>query len=784
MALPTTQEGLAQGRFGRIAHVVERWHFSKDLLMILLAMLVGLVSGYGAVGFHYLVEGVHILFYEPEHIGLPHLHFGEWWHVGKIIVLPTLGAFLAGTIVWLHARNDHAHGTAAVMEAVALHGGRLLPRPLLTKVTAAGVLIGGGGSAGPEDPSVQIGSVIGSSIGTRLHLSPVRVNTLVTAGVASAIAAAFNAPIAGVFFALEIVAGDFSTTLFAPVVLASVTSSIVGRSVLGEQPSFEAPLYTIINPFIEAPLYLLLGVVAAVIGGGLIHAIFFSEAVFEKTHLPRPFRACLGGALLGGIAVAVPGVLGSGYETAGEILHGIGPTGMLLLTLLIAKFLATVITLGAVGVGGTFAPAMVLGAMVGGLFGQVANLIFPNGMIAPPPAFALVGMGAVLTAVVRSPITAVLLLFEVTGDYYIILGIMASVVTSYIFSTLIHSESIYTERLVRKGIQLRFGRDFNILELVTIGEAMTPDFTTIPRNLTLRQLRTLFDDTHHHGFPVLDEEGMLVGMVTITDMQNALENGVSLDAYVDDITTRHLVVVSPDQTLAIAMQQFASADVGRLPVVSRENPRKLLGVVRRSDIVKAYQHGSRQRAKLESRHQHMRLSNQHNTQIIEVEILSNSPCDKRLVRDVRLPGQAIITSILREGLTIIPRGDTVMREGDQLAILTTPERAEEVREHILQGGQNQQRSGDEPRYQEITINYGAPAIGKTVADLGLPSDALIVNLRREGDVHTVHGDTVLEMGDQVTVMATQQDMCTAMYCLCGEMAKRPGGPCSEEKQEE
>lgn len=749
----------------RIARFINRLSPLGNIMLIALAIAVGMVSGLGAVGLHWLIEGTHefLAHYEWQTI-VP----AGWENSARIVLAPTIGAMVAGSMVWVFARHDHSHGTSAVMEAVALHGGRLSLRPFLTKIIGAGILIGSGGSAGPEDPSVQIGAATGSAIGTRLRLSVARVNTLVTAGVASAIAAAFNAPIAGVFFALEVVAGDFSTTLFAPVVLAAVVASIIGRASLGDQPAFKVPQYELVHPVIETPLYVGLGLVCAVIGALFIRAFFASEDIFNRVPLPRPLRASIGGAMVGGIALVIPDVLGTGYEPAEHILNGSGPVGVALVILLGAKFLATVITLGAVRVGGTFAPALVMGAMIGGVYGYIVNLVLPPALVAPPAAYALVGMGAMLTAVVRAPITAVLLLFEITGDYYIILAIMASVVASHLFAQRLHTESIYTERLARKGIQLRFGRDVNILELVTVGEAMTPNFTTVNHSMTLAQLVVMFGRTQHHGFPVLDDDNKLFGMVTITDLQQATEMGMPSRTPVEWIATPYekLAMVSPEQSLTTAMQQFALADVGRLPVVDTADPHRLLGVVRRSDIVKAYRRGAMQRAELEHRRQQMSMGSQTGNQVIEITVLPDSPIDGRMIRDIHLPGQAIITAILRDGEAIIPRGDTVLRGSDLITVLAMPDFAEQI-QNLLATGESTV-DDTEPRYREIVLKEWAPAIGKTVAELRLPSDVLIVSMCRDGHRQAVHGDTCLNEGDQLMILSPPADMDSALRCLEGQ----------------
>lgn len=738
--------------------LIEQFAVSETAILITLAMGIGLVSGLGVVVFHYLVELTHALVFTADWLFFLPAALKD---TVTIALAPAAGALVAGTLVWVLARYDHSHGTSGVMEAVALHGGRLAARPFLAKIVAAGVLIGSGGSAGPEDPSVQIGAVVGSTIGKKFRLTASRVNTLVTAGVASAIATAFNAPIAGVFFALEIVAGDFSSTLFAPVVLAAVVASIVGRKFLGTSASFAAPPYTLVNPLVETPLYALLGLVAAVVGIALIRSIFLSEQFFDRFKLPLPARAGLGGGLVGLLALFFPDILGSGYEPASNILHGTGLMGLALLVLLLAKFVATSITLGSARVGGTFAPSMVLGAMVGGLFGEVVHTVLPA-QTGPPAAYALVGMGAMLTAVVRAPITAVLLLFEVTGDYHIILAIMASVVSGQVFAHRMHIESIYTERLARRGIQLRYGRNMNILELITVGEAMTPNFTTVPQTMTLLQLEALFDHTHHHGFPVLDDAGRLAGMVTLTDLRRAAEAHLPVNTTVEHIATRDLIVAHPEQPLATVLHQFAMSDVGRLPVVDPCDPGVLLGVVRRSDIVKAYRKGALQRAELEHRYQHMRMSSQTSAQVVEVNVLPGGTSDGHMVRDIHLPGGAIITSIRREDLTIIPRGDTVLHGGDHLTILAMPDQAHKVEEHLLHGEGKQQETA--PRYYDMPIPHASPLVGKMVRDVSMPEHINIASIQRDGATIVPRGDTVLQ-GNDLLIILLRPDQVTQVQTL-------------------
>jgi CBS domain-containing protein len=444
-------------------------------------------------------------------------------------------------------------------------------------------------------------------------------------------------------------------------------------------------------------------------------------------------------------------VLGIGYDSTEAILNGAGPVGLALLFLLAAKLIATAITVGLASVGGTFAPALVLGATTGSLFGQIVTRLFP-GMTAPPAAYALVGMGAVLVAVVRAPITAVLLLFEITGDYRIILPIMASVVISSLVAHQLHPESIYTERLARRGIQLRFGRDVNILEVVTVGEAMTRRFDTVSPDMTISELTDRFDQTKHHGFPMVDSSDRLCGIVTLTDLQLAIEHKLPLDTPIDQIATHDMITAYPDQSLNEALRTLGTAGVGRLPVVERADPQRLLGVLRRNDIVNAYQRGAIQRDEIEQQLQQMRVSSHSGTHLLEVRITETSAAVGRAIRDLHLPRQSII-----------PNGMMILHANDRLTILTSPDQEDQVHACFAQ------QTIDETtlRYEELTLPPDAAAVGCIVADLELPFNALIVALNRDGQSQTIHGQTQLESGDELTILAHATDLPEIIKCLIG-----------------
>lgn len=740
-----------------------------------LAALVGLLTALGAYAFHWSIENGLIgragqivlrLVSGQEWIVPAGGAAPAWWGYLLALALPTLGLLLAASLVHLLSGGEHGHGVAGVMEAVALRGGQLRLRPALARIIAAVFTIASGGSVGPEDPNVQIGSVIGSWFGQRLRLSEERVQTLVACGAAGGIAAAFNAPIAGVFFAQEIILGEFTTNAFGMVVLSAVASSVLSRVLRGESPAFRIPEYSLRSSW-EIFLYLGLGLLAALVSAGYVRGLLGLEELFQRWRAHFLLKAGIGGLAVGAVGLAFPPLFGVGYGTMDGLLQGEQMAAGLLLTLMLLKPLLTATTLAAGGSGGVFAPSLFIGCMLGGSFGQAVNGLFP-GMVAPAPAYALVGMGAVLAGAVHCPITAILLLFEMTRDYRIILPIMLCAVVSTLVAQRLSKGSVYTERLFRRGIHLHLGRDLNVLEMVTVGEAMSRDFEVVPAGTPLAELGRLFEQSPHHGFLVVDQEGLLRGIVTLSDYQRALEEGRGRT--VADICNCELVTIFPDQSLHDAMYLLSARDIGRLPVVSRENPRRIVGLLRRYDFVKAYNKGLARRAEIERQVQQMRLASHRGGELFTLEIPANAAALGYQVRDLGLPVGTIIVSIQRGGRALIPRGDTLLEAGDTLVLaVERPEVAERVRALLIDG--RGLPRGHDTRHGEYVLPATAPAVGRRIADLGLPRDCLVIGLIREGHDVIPHGDTVLQAGDRILVVAEAEDLPDVAVCVLGPAAE-------------
>ena len=417
----------------------------------------------------------------------------QQWGNAYVVIIPAIGGLIVGPLIYFFAREAKGHGVPEVMEAVALKGGRIRPVVAVVKSLASSITIGSGGSVGREGPIVQIGSALGSSLGQKLGLSDDRIRNLVACGAAGGIAATFNAPIAGVVFALEIILGEFSVRYFSSVVVSAVTASVIGRAVFGDVPAFNIPFEYGISSIWEFAFYPILGVAAALVGVAFVRLLYWSEDVFEKWKaVPEWVQPMIGGLLLGGIALAYPSITGISWERMPQI-YNVGYdviesalasqlTLGVVLVLLVLKMVATSLTLGSGGSGGVFAPGLFMGAMFGVAFEITVSNIFP-GIAAPAGAYALVGMGAVFAATAHAPLTAVLILFELTGDYQIMLPLMLTVVIATLVSQkLLKGESIYSLKLTRRGVHLQRGRDVDVLQGVLVNEVMTRDLNTITKD--------------------------------------------------------------------------------------------------------------------------------------------------------------------------------------------------------------------------------------------------------------------------------------------------------------
>ncbi|BDG59864.1 chloride channel protein [Caldinitratiruptor microaerophilus] len=497
--------------------------------------------------------------------------------------VPALMGVVVAALKALVPAENKGHAIPEVIVALLRREGRIPLRSTVLKTLAAVVTLGSGGSLGREGPVVLLGGGAGSAVGQALRLPGEWVKVLVAAGAGAAIATAFHAPITGAFFALEIILTQFTARAFALVALASVTAGAVARFIMAAPP-FPIPAYRLHSAG-EVVAYVGLGLLVAPLALLYIRALHGAEErVARVRRVPAWAKAALGGVLFGLIGLAVPGTLGPGYEVIVAALAGGLPLATLLV-LLAGKLATCSITLGSGWSGGVFAPAMYLGAMAGGAYGTVLGMLLP-GRVGPPGAYAVVGMAAMIAGATQAPLTGMTLILEVTRDYQIALPAMLACGIASVFSHRLTPYSIDTLHLPEKGVVLPW--QVQDLRGIPVREAMVTPVHTVRDDQVLGDVIQLMQRYHHDGYPVLDRQGRLVGIITLGDIRDVPLEG-RLRVPVGQVMHRDLEVVTPDQSLADAALALARRGVGRLPVVDPDDPRRLLGIITRSDILRAYQ---------------------------------------------------------------------------------------------------------------------------------------------------------------------------------------------------
>lgn len=553
----------------------------ENNVLVLTAVFVGSLAGAGAIAMEHLLRLFGRLFLGGEGVST-----GE---ILRVLIAPAIGGLIVGPMIARVAREAKGHGVPEVMEAVALRGGRIRPRVAIVKTLASAVTIGSGGSAGREGPIVQVGATLGSTIAQALKMSEARTRLLVASGAAGGIAAAFNAPLAGVFFALEVILQRFTARGFATVVLAAVTSSVIWRAAFGNRSVLDVPSFGLVNP-VEMLLYVVLGLAAAAVAWSFVKGLYWAEDRFEGLPIPDDLKPALGGLLLGGVGVATIAAVG------GPFIYGSGLPGMnlalrndlvwwALLALLGAKLLATMLTLGSGASGGVFAPSLFMGAMLGGAFGQGVHALWP-GVTALPGAYVMVGMAAVFAGAAQAPISSILILFEMTNDYRIILPLMLACIVSTVAYSLMNKHSIYTAKLARKGVELTEGRERHLLERTPVTSGMLTDFASVRLPAGVAEAREVLAERGSTHLVVLDEAGSYVGTVTLERLTDALEQEPV--PVLEGLVQNRTVFVTRWESLDAAISRIAPRDLRVLPVVESRGSLSVKGIVTRDSLMNAY----------------------------------------------------------------------------------------------------------------------------------------------------------------------------------------------------
>ena len=627
----------------------------------ILAVAVGVVAGFGSVALQEMVEGFDELFFNRLGGKLTSLA-GDWaiLFVPVIIVVP---------VIWLITRfvpETRGHGVPEVMRAVETQGGRIPLRIPVTKAIASALTIGGGGSVGREGPIVQVAAGLASFLGRITRQPQDTVVLMVAGGAAGGIAATFNAPIAGVFFALEVILRRFNVRNFTLVVVSAVVANMIAIAIEGDRPGIVIPDYAL-ESAIEIGLYALLGLAAAFVGVFWLRLLYLVEDIFEVLPTSSYTKPVVAMFALGALGFWHDEVFGTGFAAIEQATLGEIATGTLAI-LLVVKPLATALTLGGGASGGVFAPSLFIGAMLGGLFGAAFVELAPD-QVGSSGAYAVVGMAAVFAAAARAPITSLFIVFELTRDYSLILPLMTAVAIATAVAQIITRDTIYSIKLARRGVDVTQEPAAAVVADLTVAETMSTNVPLVTEDTDLQELTLAMSRSRGTVLAVTDEEGRFRGLVSATDLTAALER-TDQNLVASDISVASPQRVYPDDQLGHVVELMAEGDLRQLPVVARWDERRLLGMISQRDVLRQVaRRGPRLAGTTRRAAPVRRLIG---AVQIEFTVEQESGLVGRELREIQLPEGSIVTIIHRQGTVVIPRGQVTVEAGDQLTILAEP----------------------------------------------------------------------------------------------------------------
>lgn len=563
-----------------IRYLLRRNTLENDTVrLIFLAAIVGIISAFLAIGFRYLLFFFENLFFYQDVSGSevsPVNHdLGLW-----VIIVPAIGGIFVGIITRYIAGEAKGHGVPEVMESIALYGGKMRPRVVLFKALASALSIGSGGAVGREGPIIQVGSGAGSSIGQLLKLDSDQVKVLVGCGAAGGIAATFNTPVAGIIFALEIILLELKSRSFISLVIASFFATTVSRLILGSHTAFEIPGYSFVSLY-EIIFYLLLGILAGLTAVFLIRMVYDTEHFFEnKIRIPAFLKPALGGLMVGMIGYFLPQVFGYGYGTISQMLNQEIILSTVIL-LFVFKILAFVLTLGSGASGGIFSPSLFIGAALGAAFGWIINAPYPE-ITAPIGAYALVGMAALFAAVSRATFTAIIIIFEMTLNYNIILPLMFSCVIADLIAWSLSPDTIYTKKLSLRGIRISQDMEANILDTLRVGDVMSLTYG-VNEDERIEDIHKQFIEDNYNATCVIDDSRRLKGLISLKDINRIPVE--EREHAVGDYVHQPGAITYSEETLSDALYKMSSHNVESLPVINNLEDNKVIGQISRNDII-------------------------------------------------------------------------------------------------------------------------------------------------------------------------------------------------------
>ncbi len=560
----------------------------RILLVSLLAAVIGVMAGFIAYALLALIAIItNLVYFQKFSLTLPSLKdnpLGIW-----VVIVPALGGLIIGLMAKYGTPKIKGHGIPEAMEAVLTNKSRIAPRVAILKPISAAIAIGTGGPFGAEGPIIQTGGAFGSLVGQLLHTTAAERKVLLACGAAAGMAATFNTPIAAVILAIELLLFEFKSRSFIPLVVASTLATVIHLRLIGAGPMFVVQAVDFGIPG-ALPYYMLLGLLCGLAAVLISNALYWFEDLFDRLPVNEIYLPAIGALALGVIGFFVPRVLGVGYDTITDILNARLTLSVLLLVMFF-KSLALVISLGSGTSGGLLAPMFMAGAAMGGAFAMIVNQIIPGAHLSPA-AFALVGMAAVFGSAARATFTLIIFAFEITRDYNAILPLMLVCVIAYGVTIPLMRNTIMTEKLARRGLRIPQDYETDILQHIDVGEVMdrnpyTVVSTTMVGELADRIARGDKQSTRHQGFPLVDENQFLVGIVTWGDIAKVIANNAADKMTVLEAGNSNLVVTYPDELMHDAVLKMLNNNIGRLPVVDRSDPRRLVGYLGRPAIMEA-----------------------------------------------------------------------------------------------------------------------------------------------------------------------------------------------------
>ncbi|MBN2694950.1 chloride channel protein [bacterium] len=673
-----------------LMHRIPFSHFrikpNERLYLNFIAIGVGLLTGFGAVGVHHLVDFFSHLFYGE---GDPLVNFmkSPWW---LLLLTPALAGLIVGPMIHIFAKEAKGHGVPEIMSAVLLRGGRIKLKVAIVKALASAISIGAGGSMGPEGPQAQIGATL-SSVFSRFFIKKEEfIKILVAAGAGSGIAAAFNTPMAGALFAAEVILGDFSVAAFSPIILATVTATLVSQHFLGNNPFFVLPEFSFSTPW-EFVMYGVLGVGAGFISLLFIWTLYFSEHFFDKKFkFPPYFKPVVGGLIVGGMGIFFPYIMGIGFSTLKEVFLGNFSIAWLFL-LLFLKLIATNITLGSGHSGGVFAPALFLGAVFGAAFGSISNMLFSFHI--PLGIWSVLGMAALISGTMQAPITAMLIIFEMSQNYTLLLPLMITAIIASLITMLIKKESIYTQKLALQGIDIRGSEKDDPLKMRVVEDFVQKEIDYFTIDCNLKGVVSKFIQSKQHIFPVVDnhDSKILKGILSIDDLKYIFEEN-------NDLLSSQILIAGDlmsesdsiqfNDNLLTALDIFSKSNYSQLPVVDAKD--RLVGVVSEHKILAIYNAENQKKAlanaimKKKNFHDPIQgVSIGDSIYIHEIGVPSDFVLKK--IKDLRFRNlydlEIILINNRKLKTKIFPYGDYVVKEGDEFVILG---KAEAIQKYVNQ----------------------------------------------------------------------------------------------------